>query len=138
ESKVPLVPGSIARAATRPLWSLVRTIAKRCDATLVASEWQVAKLAGHGVARVIHRPFGIERSIFRPDARSVETRRELLTRAHRDPDDVTTAIIVGVGRFAIEKRWDIIIDAFARVRDRGRDAALVLIGDGPERKRMEQ
>ena len=42
-----------------------------------------------------------------------------------------------VGRFAIEKRWDVVIDAFLRLRASGRDAVLVLFGDGPERDRMK-
>lgn len=123
------------RAATRPvrssLWTMVRAIARRCDATLVASTWQVAKLAGHGIPRVVHQPFGIERDVFRADARDATTRRELL--AGRDDE---TPIVVAVGRFAIEKRWDVVLDAFLRVRAR-RDAVLVLLGDGPERARMQ-
>ena len=49
-------------------------------------------------------------------------------------------ILVGVGRFAIEKRWDVVIDAFLRMRERApqRDMILVLIGDGPERARMTE
>ncbi len=136
EDKLPRLPAPLVKAATRPLWSLVRSIAKRCDATLVASAWQVGKLTAHGVANVVHLPFGIERDVFRPDARSFEARRELLALAGRDARDERTAVVVGVGRFAIEKRWDVVIDAFARVRDRGRDAVLVLFGDGPERERM--
>src|SRR5213079_256677 len=42
---------------------------------------------------------------------------------------------VGLGRFAVEKRWDVVLDAFARVR-RSRACVLVLLGDGPERDRM--
>jgi alpha-1,6-mannosyltransferase len=42
-----------------------------------------------------------------------------------------------VGRFAVEKRWDVVIDAFVRARDRGLDAVLALFGDGPERERMK-
>lgn len=128
--------GILTRPLAGSLWSLVRTIARRCDATLVASQWQVAKLAGHGVPRVVHRPFGIERDVFRADAASDDTRRELLALAGRDPSDDATPILVAVGRFAIEKRWDVVIDAFLRVRER-RDAVLVLVGDGPERDRME-
>lgn len=136
----PLVPG-IPRA-TRPLWSIVRSIAKRCDATLVAADWQVAKLTSHGVPRVVRVPFGIERRIFRADARSYEARRELLALASHDARRDDTVVLVGIGRFAIEKRWDVVIDAFLelrrRDRDRGstRDMVLVLIGDGPERERM--
>lgn len=128
--------GSIAFTATKPLWGLVRSIARKCDATLVASKWQADKLTRHGVPRVVHRPFGIEKSIFRPDARSFESRRDLLALAGRDTREDETAIVIGIGRFAIEKRWDVVIDAFLRVRAR-RAAVLVLIGDGPERERMK-
>ena len=140
--KLPMLgPGNWSRAvggATRPLWGVVRAIAKRCDATLVAADWQAAKLAAHGVPRVVRVPFGIERAVFRPDARSYETRRELLALASHDTRDENALLLVGVGRFAIEKRWDIVIDAFLRLRRRApdRDMVLVLLGDGPERERM--
>lgn len=143
----------LARPLAASLWSLVRGIAKRCDATLVASAWQAAKLTGHGVPRVMHRPFGIERDVFRADARSFESRRELLamcgrySRARFAPSadlrsdlrvrDDAVPVLVAIGRFAVEKRWDVVIDAFIRVRER-RDAVLVLIGDGPERARMKE
>lgn len=139
EAKV-FLPPPLLRSATSlvsaPLWSLVRSIAARCDATLVASAWQVGKLTSHGVQNVVHRPFGIERDVFHAEARSDETRRELLALAGRNTTNPATVILVGVGRFAIEKRWDVVIDAFLRVRARGRDAILVLFGDGPERERM--
>jgi alpha-1,6-mannosyltransferase len=128
--------GSRVAAATRPLWHLVRSIARRCDATLVAADWQVDKLRRHGVPRVVRVPFGIERSVFRAEARSDEGRRELLALGPpRRPD---APILVGVGRFAVEKRWDVVIDAFLALRQRaeGRDSLLVLLGDGPERARM--
>ncbi len=123
---------------TRPVWGLVRSIARRCDATLVAADWQAAKLAAHGVPRVVRVPFGIERQVFRADARSYEGRRELLALASHDARHDDAVILVGVGRFAVEKRWDVVIDAFARLRARDpqRDIILVLIGDGPERERM--
>ena len=128
-------PGS---PATRPLWGLVRSIARRCDAVLVAAEWQVDKLVSHGVPRVVRVPFGVERDVFRPDARSYEARRELLALASHDTRRDDAVVLVGVGRFAVEKRWDIVIDAFLRMRARApeRDMVLVLIGDGPERARM--
>jgi alpha-1,6-mannosyltransferase len=138
EEKVPYVPKPITGAISVPLWSLVRSIAKRCDATLVASAWQVGKLTAHGVSNVVHHPFGIERDVFRPDARSFETRRDLLALAGRDARDERTRIVVGVGRFAIEKRWDIVIDSFLAIRKKGYDAVLVLFGDGPERERMTE
>lgn len=140
ESPLPLARrtmGATARAMgplTQPLWAMVRALATRCDATLVASRWQADKLEGHGIRNVRRVPFGIERSVFRPEARSVDARRRLLALAGRAGDD-GAAVFVGLGRFAIEKRWDVVLDAFARVRAE-RDAVLVLFGDGPERDRM--
>lgn len=136
EAKAGARVASLARPLGVPLWSLVRSIAKRCDATLVSSAWQVAKLTGHGVPRVVHRPFGIEKKIFRPEARNENARRDLLAHCGRSPGE-ETPVLVAVGRFAIEKRWDVLIDAFVALRKR-RDAILVLIGDGPERERMKQ
>ncbi len=116
-----------------PLWAMVRVLAGRCDATFVAARWVAAKLVAHGVPRVTVLPFGVERTFFSPAARSEGARRELLD--GRDPHG-STALLVGVGRFAVEKRWDVVLDAFAKVREE-RGAVLVLFGDGPERVAME-
>jgi len=129
--------------ATKPAWSLVRTIASRCDATLVAARWQEKKLTDHGVSRVHRIPFGVERHVFSPLATSEEGRQELLHLAQLSATpEVRARVLVGVGRFAIEKRWDIVIDAFLKLRERNvcadRPLRLVLIGDGPERGRMEK
>lgn len=135
EGKVPFLPRAAIATATSPLWSLVRSIAQRCDATLVASAWQVGKLTARGVPNVVHRPFGIEREIFSASRAAPEGRAELLKLVGRDD----AFVCVGLGRFAIEKRWDVVIDAFESFRARGReDAVLVLFGDGPERKRMQE
>lgn len=133
--KVPMLPQPVIGTVMQPLWSLVRGIARRCDATLVASAWQVGKLTAHGVPNVVHRPFGIERQVFRADRASAEGRRALLALANRSAE---TTVLVGVGRFAIEKRWDLVIDAFLQLRASGKDAVLVLFGDGPEKKRMQE
>ena len=144
EAKAPFLPKSAIATVTSPLWSLVRSIARRCDATLVASAWQVGKLAAHGVPNVVHRPFGIEHDVFRADRASPEGRRELLELARGgasklEPDGATF-VFVGVGRFAIEKRWDLVIDAFktVRARDGFHNSVLILFGDGPERERMKE
>lgn len=116
-----------------PLWAMVRMLARRCDATFVASAWMADKLAAQGVPRVLHLPFGVEREAFSPASRDDEARRALL---EGKGSRVPTALLVGVGRFAVEKRWDVVLDAFATVR-RERPAVLVLFGDGPERTAIE-
>ncbi len=135
EAQTGRIIGNLARKATLPLWSLVRTIAGACDATLVASPWQMEKLRRHRIPRLHHVTFGIEHDVFRPEARTLEGRARLLALAGRPPSD-PCPILIGLGRFAVEKRWDVVIDAYMRVRTE-RDAVLILIGDGPERQRLE-
>ncbi len=119
----------VAEVVLAPLWRAVRAVAAQCDATVVAGRGQRAKLVSHGFPHVHLVPFGVERSVFRPEARSEERRRELAVGRAK--------LFVGVGRFAVEKRWDVVLDAFMAVRARGVDATLALFGDGPERAAME-
>ena len=100
-----------------PLWGWVRTIARACDAVFCASAWQTRKLARHGVTAE-HLPFGVDKDVFHPRER----------RPHDKP------ILVAVGRLAIEKRFDVVVDAMGRLPD----ATLVIYGDGPERARLEK
>jgi len=117
---------------SRPLFWAVRGLLAPFDATFVGGLAQARKLRGIGVKNVEHVPFGVDGSTFHPRARSEAVRRSLLGDAAPG-----TALLVGVGRFAFEKRWDVVIEAFARVRER-RPAVLVLFGDGPERATLER
>jgi alpha-1,6-mannosyltransferase len=119
-----------AAALATPLWGGVRALLAPFDATFVAGVAQEKRLRGAGVANVLRVPFGVDSQTFAPSARSDARRRELLAGA-------TGPLLVGVGRFAVEKRWDVVLAAFARVQARrGGTAALVLFGDGPERERL--
>jgi alpha-1,6-mannosyltransferase len=100
-----------------PLWGWVRKIARACDAVFCSSVWQTQKLARHGVTAE-HLPFGVDKDVFRPRER----------RPHQKK------ILVAVGRLAIEKRFDVVVDAMGRLPD----ATLVVYGDGPERARLEK
>ncbi len=124
-----------ARAAATigaPLWRGVRTLLSPFDATFVAGKTQARRLRDAGVAHVVDAPFGVDLGVFHPHAGNDACRRELLGDAGEG-----AALLVGVGRFAIEKRWDVVLEAFGRVRAR-REAILVLFGDGPERERLER
>ena len=46
--------------------------------------------------------------------------------------------IVAVGRLAPEKGYDLLLEALARIRDRGLEASLLILGEGPERSRLER
>jgi alpha-1,6-mannosyltransferase len=114
-----------------PLWWGVRGLLAPFDATFVAGTTQVRRLRSLGVRNVVHAPFGVDTRVFRPGAASAAARAELL-------DGAKGPLLVGVGRFAVEKRWGVVLDAFARVRATRPGAVLVLFGDGPERERLER
>ena len=122
------------------LWRAVAGLLAPFDATFVAGRGQAQMLRTAGVSPVFHVPFGVDVSTFRPrppGANRDECRRAVLAGLPGEVGaDLSGALLVGVGRFAFEKRWDIVLDAFARVRSR-RSARLVLFGDGPERRRLE-
>jgi alpha-1,6-mannosyltransferase len=119
-----------ASAWLEPLWRVVRFIASRCDATFVAGRTLEEKLLRHGIPGVVRVPFGVDRGCFSPSAQSDAVRRALLG----DGDD--RPLLVGMGRFAVEKRWDVVLDAFEELRSET-PCTLVLFGDGPERKAIE-
>jgi alpha-1,6-mannosyltransferase len=122
----------LGKNLSRPLFWAVRPLLAPFDATFVGGLAQARKLRAIGVQNVEHVPFGVDGGTFHPQARTEAERRRLLGDAPPG-----SALLVGVGRFAFEKRWDVVIDAFARVRAR-RPAVLVLFGDGPERAKIER
>jgi alpha-1,6-mannosyltransferase len=120
-----------ARAAESRLRQCARMLLAPFDATFVAGRAQAEYLTAAGVPRVIVAPFGVDTRTFRPSARHPEWRRKWLG------EDNDAVLIVGLGRFAGEKRWDVVLDAFGHFRAR-RKAVMVLFGDGPERRRLEE
>lgn len=120
-----------AHRATNPLWASIRTLTESFDAVFVNSGAAEGHLRAHGIGRAIRLPLGIERDVFRPEARSAGVRRVLLggTRPARK-------LVVASGSLVVQNRWEIIIEAMARVQQR-QAARLVVVGDGPERDRLE-
>jgi alpha-1,6-mannosyltransferase len=125
-------PSRLADVALEPLWAIVRMIGRACDATIAGAKWQVEKLRAHGVPNVVRVPFGVDKKLFNPGARDENARAELLEGAPQG-----ARLVVAIGRFAWEKRWDLVIDAFARLAART-PARLVCFGDGPERAAIEK
>lgn len=79
-------------------------------------------------------PLGIERRWFSPDLRDEKLRAALLEQCGLPAD---AHLLLGLGRHHKEKRWPLVIDA---VESAATDipVGLVLIGDGPERRHLEQ
>jgi alpha-1,6-mannosyltransferase len=123
---------AVASAGAGAVRRAIRSALSPFDAVFAAGRLQVERLRAAGVPRVVHVPFGVDKAVFQPSARSDETRRYWIGDGRAE-----ALLFVGLGRLAGEKRWDVVLEAFAQVRHR-HDAVLVLVGDGPERARLER
>jgi phosphatidylinositol alpha 1,6-mannosyltransferase len=110
--------------AARASWRWTRRLHRNCDRTLAPSSAAVADLETHGVPRVHRWARGVDTVRFAPSRRSEDIREAW------NPDDRT---IVGfVGRLAPEKHVERLAVLAADPRFR-----LVIVGDGPERARLQ-
>lgn len=134
-----LLPPPAARTAAEwalaPAWEAVRRLTSACDATFVAGRAQVEKLRRRGLSRLVHLPFGVDQEIFRPDAAAASPGVGADLRSGLPPGAV---LLAGVGRFAVEKQWPVVLEGLALAAPRiPSPLALVLYGDGPERRALE-
>ncbi len=107
------------------LWRWLRLLHNRADLTLAPSTAAVGDLAAHGILRVAVWGRGVDLELFDPSRRS-EALRSRWTSDRQ--------LVVGyVGRLAPEKRLDLLapVAAMAGVR-------LVIVGDGPDRSRLQR
>jgi alpha-1,6-mannosyltransferase len=125
-------------ALFRPLaglsWAYLRNVCARADVTIVAGDWLNGELTAKGCERVRTVHFGIDREAFGPERRDEGLRRELLGSLAGDPE---ARLVLVAGRLAADKRQRLVIDALELVA-RTRPVGLVLLGDGPERERLEE
>lgn len=114
------------------VWRYLRWLHAKSDRTFCPSQTTRRELWERGFrddVRIWSR--GVDAELFHPDRRSDELRAEIAPGA----DD----ILVYVGRIAPEKRLDVLLDAFERIRrDAPRRTGLVLVGDGPMRRSIER
>lgn len=110
--------------AAKASWRWIRRIHRRCDLTLAPSTAAAEDLAVHGIPRVRRWARGVDTHRFAPSHRDDELR------ARWSPDG--RPIIGFVGRLAPEKHVE-------RLAVLARDPRfrLVVVGDGPERGRLE-
>ena len=90
-------------------------------------EHELAAAGFHNLA-VVGR--GVDTLRFRPERRSAELRAEWGAGEH-------TPVLLSVGRVAAEKNIALALSAFETLRRRQPDAQMVVVGDGPLRRRLE-
>ena len=75
-------------------------------------------------------PLGVDLDTFHPRHRSLRLRRHWAAPGQ--------TLLVHCGRLSVEKRVDRSIDAVAALRDSGLDARLLVVGEGPQRRKLER
>ncbi|MGF1600016.1 MAG: glycosyltransferase family 4 protein [Acidimicrobiales bacterium] len=113
------------RVASGPVWAWLRRIHNRAGLTLAPTPTVAATLRRHGFERVAVWGRGVDHHQFHPGRRDPTFRARCGAAGDR-------ALIGYVGRLAAEKRVDRLAGIVA-----GDDTALVVVGDGPARPRLE-
>lgn len=129
------VPGFAASYRLAPLtsaaWGVVRMIHNQAAMTLAPSSATIAELEQRGVRRVRHWGRGVDAERFSPDRRNEQLRRSWLGERYDGTDD--RRVVGYIGRLASEKHVERLRALVGR-----RDVQLVIVGDGPERARLER
>ena len=114
-----------------PVMAYLRKFHNRTFCTMVPTEGLKAELgaAGFKGLRVVAR--GVDTQRFSPLHRSQALRA-------RWGADTDTCVALCVGRLAAEKNLGAVIEAFEAMRAEDPRMRLVLVGDGPERQRLQQ
>jgi glycosyltransferase involved in cell wall biosynthesis len=114
-------------------WNYMSWFYSQLDLFYVNSEQYRRAWIDRGFAeeKVKILPRGLDTHLFTPSRRSEEVRREFGAR----PDQV---ILLYVGRISKEKDLDVLVAADRHLKDRGLDALLVLVGDGPYAAELKQ
>jgi phosphatidylinositol alpha 1,6-mannosyltransferase len=107
------------------VWNLLRRVHALADLTLAPSTSAAWQLSSHGIGPVDIWSRGVDAQLFNPRRRNVWLRRQLAPRGE---------VLVGyMGRLAPEKR----VKLLHHLRDTP-GIKLVVIGDGPARRRLER
>jgi alpha-1,6-mannosyltransferase len=117
----------LQRGLERAAWGYVRRLARGCRAVLVASRHVAEELRAHGVAHVEQVPLGVDLEHFHPRRRL----RGAYLRGRLGIPEGRVALFAG--RYAREKRLDIVLDAWPEI-ERRTGFRLVLVGDGPRER----
>ena len=127
----PETAGRLKRAAAEFAWGYVRRLGRMVRATLAPSDFVARELERVGVERVVRVGLGVDLERFHPTRRALaaETRRR-----HGLPEG---PLAIYVGRLAGEKEVELLLTAWPEV-ERRTGARLVLVGDGPSRRRLQR
>jgi len=111
--------------------SYIRWFYRQMDEVLVSSTAYAEELVGIGVERARMRdlPHGVDLELFSPAKRQAD----FFPRRGLPP----CPVLLYAGRLSREKNLGALFQAFQALRERGVQAGLAIVGDGPERRALE-
>ncbi|MGH8829035.1 MAG: glycosyltransferase family 4 protein [Jiangellaceae bacterium] len=113
----------------------LRRIGDTCDVLTYVSEFcrrRIVPALSEGAAqRMVRLAPGVDSDVFRPGAGGAEVRTRLGIATDRP-------VLLSVSRFVPRKGQDALIKAMPRILEQVPDALLLLVGDGPYRRRLER
>ena len=115
-------------ALSEPIYNFYRYVHNKADLTLVPSEFTRQQLAAKDFRRLSIWPSGVDLELFSPAKRS-EAWRTRLSAGHNEE-----ILITFVSRLSREKRADMLLPIAREVKG----VRLAIVGDGPDRGRLER
>jgi alpha-1,6-mannosyltransferase len=127
------LPTSAIDAIFGWFWRHLRGLGRMFDSVICANAELAQRLTAGGVRNVETIRMGVEGELFSPALRSSAMREQILCALGLDAN---ATLLVGIGRYSAEKRWDMVLRAVGSAARR-HDVGLVLVGDGPKRAKLE-
>lgn len=121
---------------TRPVMAYLRWFHNRTALTFIPTDQQASVLSAMDFERLVVLGRGVNTHLFSPARRDETLRQEWLAGATSTGDDGLVAL--HVGRLAAEKNLDLLVQALEAMRAERPDLRAVVVGDGPERTRLER
>ncbi|WPJ95487.1 glycosyltransferase family 1 protein [Coraliomargarita algicola] len=120
-----------AAFAARWMMAYLRWFHNQCALTTVPDPSLIQRLEKDGVQRLQMLGRGADTVLFSPDKRDPELRRSWGAAAH-------SPVALYVGRVAAEKDIPLTLEAWAAARKHCPELKMVVVGDGPVRKKLER
>jgi len=115
-------------------WRHLRGLGRMFDTVVCANEHLAQRLRQGGIGNSETVRMGVEPGLFSPALRSPVLRAQALSALGLDS---SATLLVGIGRFSAEKRWEMVLRAAGKA-GRRRNVGILLIGDGPKGQKLEQ
>ncbi|HEX4801150.1 MAG TPA: glycosyltransferase [Sphingomicrobium sp.] len=114
-------------------WRHLRGLGQLFDTVVCANDHLAGRLRAGGVVNAETVGMGVEAGVFSPSLRCHSLREQALRGLGLEP---SATLLLGVGRFSAEKRWNMVMRAVGEV-GRKRPVGMLLVGDGSKRIGLE-